>query len=289
MKTSISTKMMVALKRARKRLTEDSYKRLRTFMLSQQTANGAFINKGGEEDLYYTAFGWLVSYVLDFRLDAGKMGAYLRQFDETQLDLIHYMAWMKCRMLYRLVSEGVIGMWLNVWTVGNVRSLDSFSEYPQGDRHSPYTQFLWLSLLEDNNARLIGKKQTLIDLKDYQVKEGGYANLKDCVSASANATAAALMIKAQLAVYDKAEAGVLQNMQDESGGFKAEAGSSIPDLLSTSTSLFALKNYGLRPLVDPTDFIEGHWLEDGGFAATLLDEQSDVEYVFYGLLALGSI
>jgi len=289
MKTSISTKMMVTLKRAKKRLTEDSYKRLTSFVLSQQTESSAFMNKGGKEDLYYTAFGWLVADVLGVRLNAGKMGAYIRQFDDTQLDLVHYMAWMKCRMLYRLVSEGVIGMWLNVWDVSQIRPLDSFSEFPQGDRHSPYTQFLWLSLLEDNNIRLKGTKQTLIDLQDYQIKEGGYANLKDSASASANATAAALMIKAQLAAYDHVEADALRKMQDESGGFKAEAGSMVPDLLSTSTSLFALKNYGLKPLIDPTDFIEAHWLEDGGFAATLLDGQSDMEYVFYGLLALGSI
>ena len=289
MKTSISTKLMVALERAKKRLTDDSYKRLMAFVQSQKTENGAFVNKGGQEDLYYTAFGWLVSYAMGIRLDANKMSAYIKQFDAEQLDLVHYMAWMKCKKLYRLVSEGVLGMWLSVWSVGNLRSLDSFSEYPQGDRHSPYTQFLWLSVLEDNNARLIGKKQTLVDLQDYRKIGGGYANLKDNESASANATAAALMIKAQLSVYDHDEAKALQKMQDESGGFKSEASSPMPDLLSTSTSLFALKNYGLKPLIDPKDFIEAHWLDNGGFAATLLDKQSDMEYVFYGLLALGSI
>ena len=36
-------------------------------------------------------------------------------------------------------------------------------------------------------------------------------------------------------------------------------------------------------------FVQAHWLESGGFAPTLLDDYSDVEYVFYGLLALGSI
>lgn len=280
---------MNALRKANNRLTQNTRSNLSAFVLSQQTECGAFVGKGGKEDLYYTAFGWLVAYMLGIRLDADKMREYLNDFDAERLDLIHYISWMKCKMLQRLVSEGMVGMFLNVWSVNNIRPLDSFRVFPQGDRHSPYTQFLWLSLLEDNNSRLIGKKQTLIDLQDYKVEGGGYANLKDSETASANATAAALMIKAQLAVYDHVEAVALRDMQEENGGFKAESLAPIPDLLSTATSLFALKNYGIKPKYEPLDFIEAHCCENGGFLATLFDEQSDVEYVFYGLLALGSL
>jgi hypothetical protein len=289
MKTSISTKMMNALRKANKRLTQDARSKLLAFVLSQQTECGAFVGKGGKEDLYYTAFGWLVAYMQGIRLDADKMRTFLSGFDAESLDLIHYISWMKCKKLQRLVSDGMVGMLLNVWSVNNVRTLDSFCDFPQGDRHSPYTQFLWLSMLEDYNVRLIGKKQTLIDLQDYKVKGGGYANLKDCETASANATAAALMIKAQLAVYDHVEAVALKDMQEENGGFKADALAPIPDLLSTATSLFALKNYGIRPKYEPLDFIEAHFSENGGFSATLFDDRSDMEYVFYGLLALGSL
>lgn len=280
---------MNALRKANKRLTEDTRSKLIAFVLSQQTESGAFVGKGGKEDLYYTVFGWLVTYMLGIRLDAAKMGKFLKGFDEERLDLIHYISWMKCKMLQRLVSEGIVGMWLNVWSVNNVRSLDSFKDFPQGDRHSPYTQFLWLSMLEDYNVRLIGKKQTLIDLQDYKVEGGGYANLKGSETPSANATAAALMIKAQLAAYDHVEAVWLRDMQEENGGFKADTLAPLPDLLSTATSLFALKNYGIKPVCDPLDFIEAHWCDNGGFMATLLDGQSDMEYVFYGLLALGSL
>ena len=44
-----------------------------------------------------------------------------------------------------------------------------------------------------------------------------------------------------------------------------------------------------KPLYDASDFITSHWLENGGFGATLIDVESDVEYVFYGLLALGAL
>jgi len=44
----------------------------------------------------------------------------------------------------------------------------------------------------------------------------------------------------------------------------------------------------MAPKFNANDFIDAHWLPSGGFSATLIDETSDVEYTFYGLLALGA-
>ena len=79
----------------------------------------------------------------------------------------------------------------------------------------------------------------------------------------------------------------LQQRQDETGGFYASEQAPIPDLLSTAVGLFTLRLIG-KEVKDATPFIEAHWLDHGGFAPTLYDDYSDVEYVFYGLLALGS-
>lgn len=78
-------------------------------------------------------------------------------------------------------------------------------------------------------------------------------------------------------------------MQDETGGFRAHSGAPIPDLLSTAVAVFALHIHGITPRYDVRPFIEAHWQEDGSFIASLLDAFGDVEYEFYGLLALGSI
>lgn len=78
-------------------------------------------------------------------------------------------------------------------------------------------------------------------------------------------------------------------MQDETGGFRAHMGAPFPDLLSTSVAAFALHLHNIAPRYDVKPFIEAHWQEDGSFAASLLDGFGDVEYEFYGLLALGSI
>jgi hypothetical protein len=71
----------------------------------------------------------------------------------------------------------------------------------------------------------------------------------------------------------------------------------VPDLLSTGVTLYALRRLGLDPAThfseaDRTateEFITLHWNDDGGFCGTLADPQSDCEYTFYGLLALGCL
>lgn len=79
----------------------------------------------------------------------------------------------------------------------------------------------------------------------------------------------------------------LKERQDETGGFRASEVSPVPDLLSTAVALFTIRLIGEHPQ-SASRFIEAHWLDMGSFAPTLLDEYSDVEYLFYGLLALGS-
>ena len=80
----------------------------------------------------------------------------------------------------------------------------------------------------------------------------------------------------------------LKQRQDTTGGFYASDVAPIPDLLSTAVALFTLRLIGTRA-GDASDFIKAHWLDNGGFAPTLYDNYSDVEYVFYGLLAIGAI
>ena len=127
-------------------------------------------------------------------------------------------------------------------------------------------------------------------LARYQTAEGGYANVAGWATASTNATTAALTVIGQLTNYlPNAALTYLRNSQQPTGGFSATAVSPMPDLLSTATALFTLKNYGVTPCYPASDFVEAHWLPNGGFAPTLLEEESDVEYLFYGLLALGSL
>lgn len=98
---------------------------------------------------------------------------------------------------------------------------------------------------------------------------------------------AARLANASIATAELTEP--LLAMQDASGGFRAHASAPIPDMLSTSVAAFVLHIHDITPRFDVKPFIEAHWQEDGSFTASLLDGYGDVEYEFYGLLALGSI
>jgi prenyltransferase beta subunit len=66
----------------------------------------------------------------------------------------------------------------------------------------------------------------------------------------------------------------------------------MPDLLSTAVALHALD--GLQ--VDfaerkdaMLDFVDSLWTAAGGFHGTWDEEEFDIEYTYYGLLALGHL
>ncbi|MBO7569709.1 MAG: hypothetical protein J6T11_05100 [Bacteroidaceae bacterium] len=104
-----------------------------------------------------------------------------------------------------------------------------------------------------------------------------------------NAVCCVLAMQHQMGLQsDATDVEWLQKRQDETGGFYASEQAPIPDLLSTAVALFTLRLLEIN-VKDATPFIQAHGLDNGGFAPTLYDDYSDVEYVFYGLLALGSI
>jgi len=283
-------KLFHTLQQGVKQLGKDAQERVGDFVRSQHTENESFMDKSGKPDLYYTVFGWMLAYIMGVKIDIKRAGDYLESLHVQELDLIHYAAYMRCRLICRLFESGKAGLLLKSFFAEDIRSPEDFNSMPHNDRQSPYTQFISLSLLEDTGHRVRNKQQIVESLEQYRADKGGFMNIPDGLTATTNATVAALAVKGQLEGYnDNAAIRYLQNLQQTSGGFSAAQAAPLPDLLSTATALFMLKCYGIRPIYPAKDFIEAHWLDLGSFAATLLDEKSDVEYTFYGLLALGAV
>lgn len=350
MKQTISIRLFKTLQRGIERLDKQALDRIMGFVESQRTEEASFVDKSGKADLYYTVFGWTLAYLLGLKLDIQKARRYLSEQNLEALDLIHYAAFVRCRMILTLMENGTAG-WLfdafrsfvggtsgsanktidgsinekfgsvdgvdggtsglvNGLTDGSANgsvaqnmnrfvdgqtgqeedeNIQRYSGLPHNDPLSPYTQFIRLCLLEDNRHPIRHKKEIITSLSRYRVPTGGYMNTTDGLTATTNATAAALAVTGQLAGYqNNADVRYLQSLQKSSGGFCAAEATPVPDLLSTATALFVLNSYGLPPKHDASDFIEAHWLDSGGFSATLLENKSDVEYTFYGLLALSA-
>ena len=87
------------------------------------------------------------------------------------------------------------------------------------------------------------------------------------------------------------EAGILLSFFEEGKGFKIFAHIGTGDLLSTAVALFTLKVTGQdRRLVTPSclELIRNNY-ESGAFLSGDGSHVRDLEYTFYGLLALGSV
>lgn len=293
MKNTISAKLFATLQKGKEQLSKEALSGISRFVESQRTEEGAFKDKSGKADLYYTSFGWTLSYLLGLKPDLKKMASYLAKQDTEALDLIHYTAYIRCRMILWLMKTGKAGLLLRTFFSSGSKPLEAFDGLPHNDPCSPYTQFIWFSLQEDMGQRIRNKREIIESLLRYHRPERGFTNTREGLTATTNATTAAFTVIGQLTGYG-VEFQILEillnlcGMQKESGGFCATKESPVPDLLSTATSLFLLNNYGMLPPYPAKDFIEAHWLECGGFSATLMDSESDVEYTFYGLLALGA-
>ena len=285
---TISLKMLDTLQQGKKKLGSEARKRMASFVGSQLTGNGAFMDKTGSDDLYYTPFGLMLAFVLQLNINTMLTRQWLDKQNAKVSDLVYCSALVRSRLLCKLLKTGKSGFVLNrLFKTG--QSLSHITDYPHGDKYSPYSQFLLLSLREDLGMETLNHREMLASLLLYRVDGGGYSNFRGNSQPSTNATAAALAVKGQLSGYrDHDDVDYLYSSQDANGGFYAGSSAPVPDLLSTATALFLLKCYGIAPRIDAVDFIDAHWLSSGGFCATLLDESCDVEYAFYGLLALGA-
>jgi hypothetical protein len=284
---TLSLKMLKTLQQGEKRFSNEALQRISSFIESQLTDNGVFMDKNGKDDLYYTAFGLMIAYVLKLKIDTNKTEKWLKTQDDKLTDLINYSAFVRSKMLCKLLKYGKIKFVIN-HLFQTKQAFPNFTNYPHNDKFSPYSQFLLLSLKEDLGTKIEKKQEILTSLSSYHVGTGGFSNIKASTQATTNATVAALAVKGQLCGYrNSGDVDYLRSLQDENGGFFANHSAPIPDLLSTATALFMLKCYGVAPRINPNDFIDAHWQSSGGFCATLLDESCDVEYTFYGLLGLG--
>lgn len=286
MKQSISAKILDALKHGKNQLGSEALIHLSDFVKSQKMDDESFMNKAGKSDLYYTLFGWMLCLVLDIQLNTSKMADYLKRQTEDELDLIHYAAYKRCQLIHFMMFRGKALTWIRMFYGQKIKALNAFKNLPHNDQEAPYTQFIWLSLLEDTGNK--AQNKVIETIEKYRMPGGGYRNLKEGKNATTNATVASLSVLGQMNGYgDNGDITFLKNLQKVSGGFAAAESSPIPDLLSTATAAFLLHCYGQKPNYPVLEFIEAHWAEKGGFSATLADEKSDVEYCFYGLLALG--
>ncbi len=243
---------------------------IRSFIRGQQTIEGGFADRGGKCDLYYSLFGYYIAEALSVTEVMEPLKKYVASVvvPENLSGVYRYCG----AILYaRLIGQDETTEKLRKQIVTDLVLADS--------KQPEYTGFLGvlaLYYLEDyQNIRRVLNKYKSFTVSNHP-----------CPVVAATAVMMGMAGSPQTEAVD-----TITSFYRHNGGFAALRQAPAEDLLSTGVALYALHflDADIR-LIKPDCFAYVDDLYDnGGFRATSYDSYSDVEYTFYGLLALGSM
>jgi len=284
--------------RVNNELDEAAKVQIGQYLKSKLTPEGGFANKVGKADIYYSLFGLSSSCILQLDLPFNEIKNWLDSFSLKELGLIELSSLSKCYSILGIINgfrpvidkkklHQIAEAGKRFKTENNSFSLDGRG------RGTPYSVFLAMNLYQDLGLELKNIPDLKQALTEYLQPDGRYADPNGSGRGLLNSTVAGLLCWRQFTGEILSQPiDWLQSQLSPSGGFKADPQAKLPDMLSTSVALFALKicNADISSFQKMSrQFVEDHWMPDGSFSATLLDEQGDCEYTYYGLLALGAL
>ncbi len=291
-------------------LDEEGREEVLQFVLSQQNPDGGFQDRGGRSDLYYSLFGWMMLKAaegkeqraeskgqranIDRRPETGdrktEFGMPLAELVEgrisSQLLFKQYISAQSTSdvpgfiercclvLLQKDLKVGGISRWKSLWSLGR-----SFwkERYSINLSYRGFVLFLTLDAVLPFSGIL--KRAAKRMLLQTNVDE----------NSPCSEVAAKVFLLKMMNQEGSKDQELLSAFTCESGGFNAFQHLQHADMLSTAVSLFALNFAGsdLR-LIRPSclDFIQENYA-DGAFLSGDGDMTKDLEYTFYGLLALG--
>lgn len=255
---------------------------VRDFVHQQLNSDGGFADRAGNSDLYYTVFGLECLVALQCDVPTQTVADYLMTFgDGDELDIVHLTSLARC--------------WAAIQDASHVRRLQPIvmQRLANTPRRSAYDCFLAVGAAQDIGATPPSAVDITTTLAPLAIGDGSYSNDADIALGNTPATAAAVTLQHQfdLPVDPRSGEWLLARCHDE-GGFFAFAEAPIPDLLSTAVALHALAamHTDLSAVREPClDFIDTLWTSRGSFFGNWAEDTIDVEYTYYGLLALGHL
>ncbi len=275
-------------------LLRDSAELVAEFVRSQQTANGGFADREGRSDLYYSVFGLEDLVALRQPVPTSPVTSYLGSFGRgDDLDFVHLCCLARAWASVGETDEATPARRAIPARLEGHRTPDGGYNAADATRGSAYGAFMALGAYQDVGGSPPDPHAMVEALDRLRTADGGYANEAGVTVGNVPATAAAVAVLHQLGRPIPRDAGdFLMGCHHREGGFFPSPSGPVPDLLATATALHALvtMHRDIAPIKEPClDFLDTLWTSRGGFLGNWADATLDLEYTFYGLLALGHL
>jgi len=283
---------MLQIARLASGMLNESAELVKAFILSHQNADGGFRNRDGISDLYYTVFAIDGLSALQAELPLPSLQHYLGTFGKgLELDFVHCCCLARARAAIRhdINDAGQLLVKLE-----DYRTPDGgYNQKPGAVNSTAYGCLLAYGAYADYGLDVPGKEQFTDCLNSLQAADGGWGNEPGMAQGTVSASAAAIVVSRSLQLpIPFTAASWLIGCAHPDGGFKAFPDAPMPDLLSTAVSLHALEvlQADYSQLREPClDFVDSLWVNNGGFHGHWADDDLDLEYTYYALLALGHL
>ncbi|NQU51251.1 MAG: hypothetical protein HQ522_01805 [Bacteroidetes bacterium] len=253
-------------------LDETIQQEIIAFLKSQQHKSGGFTDRAGNPDLYYSLFGFWLSLAAGSQNLLEKFELYINSQKENQsLGAIEQMALVliNAELLKTHKSQSLLSLFTMVFIKGRKIEIS-------------YKIFL-LTLAVDSQNRNKSVYYFFARIGLYFYKLHG--NLPCSIQA------ALTFAKQKVGLKFTKEQEKLVSYYVKEGGFKTFDSILSSDILSTAVALFVLRktDYDLRLIApDCLEFVQNNY-NSGAFLSGDGDKTRDLEYTFYGLLALGTL
>ena len=253
-------------------LDESSQREVREFVESQQHQNGAFVDRAGKPELYYSLFGAWISKAIGLVACIQNHKNYIASIEKEQQNVVDRFT----QILIQVVIYGSEYKKKSIWQLLKIL-------LRRGNNVNPAYKIFMFLLVYD--ALFVPNKIL------YMFAKLGMRIFRLPQNSPSSMYAAYLLAKNQLGLSVEAEAQKLTTFFEKEKGFKVYETMDNADLLSTAVALFALKRSGqdLRIVApDCLRLIQQNY-DSGAFLSGDGSMQKDLEYTFYGLLALGAL
>jgi prenyltransferase beta subunit len=280
----IYKQMIAFLRNALDLLDEQGREEVLHFIASQQNRDGGFKDRGGKSDMYYSLFGGMMLRAVVSPLNPPK--GDLENGNGASFQLQQYIVGQSSSEIPGFIEQCCMVLLQKQFGTGRfsrLKALLSLCRSFWKERHSinlSYRSFVLFLTLDAVFPFLIFLKRLL-----RRISSGTIVNQHSPCSE----VAAKVFLQEMMNQDGTEEQKLLTSFVCKSGGFKAFQHLQQADMLSTAVALFALDYAGsdLR-LLKPAclGFIQSNFA-DGAFLSGDGDQTTDVEYTFYGLLALG--